>query len=164
MTESLWDVLQGRQLPTAQVPIPRDPAAHAAAEGEVEAATRELQVARSRGVEDMAPYVAAVEAAQQALDSQVAIVFTARCIPPGEWEELAAAHPPTAEQRKQGWQWNVSTFRAALLEVAVEPAMSEHQWHAVAETGKVGLGELDLLFGTVVQLNNRQPQVNTGKG
>lgn len=164
MTESLWDVLQGRTLPTQDVPIPRDPAAHAAAEQAVEVATRELQLAHSRGVEDLAPYAAAVDAAQQVLDGQPAIVFTARCIPPGEWEELAAAHPPTTEQRKQGWQWNVATFRAALLEVAVEPKLSEHQWHAVAETGKVGLGELDLLFATVVNLNQRQPQVSTGKG
>jgi hypothetical protein len=164
VSENVWDLLQGRQLPTQDVPIPRDPAAHAAAERAVEVATRALQLAHSRGVADLAPLAADVEAAQKVLDDQPAIVFTARCIPPGEWEELAAAHPPTAEQRKQGWQWNVTTFRAALLEAAVEPKMSEHQWHAVAETGRVGLGELDMLFATVVNLNTRQPQVNTGKG
>lgn len=166
MTESLWDVLQGRTLPTQDVPIPRDPTAHAAAERAVEVATRNLQVAHSSGAvgDELAPYVAAVEAARQALDGLPAIVFTARCIPPKDWEELAAAHPPSPEERKDGWQWHVESFRPALLEVAVTPRLSAQQWQAVAETGKVGLGELNLLFGSVVQLNSREPQVSTGKG
>lgn len=162
--DDVWGLLQDRQLPTVQVAIPRDPAGHAAAQQRVESATRALQVAHERGAPDLGSFTAAVEAAAADLDGQPVIVFTARCVPPDDWERLVARHPPTEEQRKQGWPWNVSTFRAALLEVALEPTLSEHQWHAVAETGKVGVGELDLLFATVVNLNSRQPQVSTGKG
>lgn len=166
---TLRDRLRARQLPTAEARISADPVAYRAAEQYLEACTRTLQLVQVRGDVDLAPYRRAVEQAQAALDAQPVEVFTLKCLAPAEWEALVDVHPPTDEQRKQGWSWNVATFRPALLAECVaapegEKALTEMDWRQLAEEGQLAAGELDLLFATAVQLNARQPDVSVGKG
>ncbi|MGD9989308.1 hypothetical protein [Pseudonocardia sp.] len=162
----LWEQLQGRRQPTSTVRLPREPGPYAAAEDAWEEAARALQAAHAGGQPpaEIAALQAAVDAAAEVLAEQPMLEFTVTAIPATDWEDLVAAHPPTAEQAKKGWVWNVSTFRPAVLSIALEPTLSEHQWHAVAESGQVGLGEIDTLFGEVVKLSNRSPRVAVGKG
>jgi len=166
---SLRDLFQDRQLPRETVALPTDPAGWADAERRVEAAVRVLQAAASRMVPDLGPYQAAVDEAQAALAAQPTFEVELKCLPPTVWDELVEEHPPTDEQRRQGWQWNVPTFRPALLAACVvvaegERGMSEAEWAALADAGRATYGELDLLFATAVNVNARQPQVSTGKG
>ncbi|TAK32329.1 MAG: hypothetical protein EPO40_03100 [Myxococcaceae bacterium] len=169
MTGTLRDRLRARQLPTAVVRLPADPAGYAAAEQYFDAATRALQLAQARQVPDLGPYEQAVKDATAAVEGQAVEVFTLRCLAPADWEALITEHPASDEQRKQGWQWDVVEFRPALLAEAVvapegEKALSESDWRFLAEQGQLTVGELDLLFATAVNLQTRQPQVSVGKG
>lgn len=166
---SLREQLRARQLPTAVVSIPADPVGHAAAEREVEAATRALQLVQVRGDADVDAHRARVDAAEAALDTSPVVTFTMRCLPVTDWEALVEAHPASDEQRKAGWQWDPAAFRPALLAAAVvvpdgEQGLTVRDWQLLADEGQVAVGEMDLLFGTAVQLNTRSPQVSTGKG
>lgn len=166
---TLLDRLRARKLPEQQVALPSDPVAYAAAERQVE--IEERMVLRAKGDDRLDPetVAAALAAARAALAAQPIEVFTVRCLPANEWEMLVAEHPPTAEQRSQGWQWDVETFRPALLAATVSTAEGENDldvldWQQLARDGNIAIGELDLLFVAAVQLNTRQPQVSTGKG
>lgn len=162
----LWEQFQGRRQPTTTVQLPVDPVSFAEAEDAVERATRALQDAQLRGApdEDLAQLRSALEAAEGELAGQASIVFTVKPVTAVDWDDLVAAHPPTDDQRKQGWGWNTPNFRAALLSIALDPTLSEHQWHAIAESGQIGRGELDALFAAVVQLSSRAPHITVGKG
>lgn len=159
-TPDLWARLQDRAQPTVVVAIPQDPAGYQAAQERVEEARRAQRDALARGVLESD----VVETAEEALATQPVIEFTIRALTAGEWDALVAQHPPTPEQRKQGWQWDTGTFRPALLAEAVTPAMSEHHWHVVTEQGQLGMGELDLLFAEAINLSNRALRVAVGKG
>lgn len=166
---SLTDWLEARRLPEGEVALPTDPAAWAAAERQVEIDTRTLQAAQARDVQDLTLYRERVASAQAALDAVATRTIRLRCLPPAEWEQLVADCPPTAEQRKDGWQWDVEDFRPLVLARCViapdgEQAPTELDWRQVAARGRLAVGELDLLFVTAVQLNTRAPQVATGKG
>jgi hypothetical protein len=159
-----WDELQNRKpQPTATVPLPLDPTAYQAAEDELEDARRALLDAQRRG-DVLEPFQSRVEAAEKALDEQPCTVFTVHAIPPKRWDELSAQHQPTAEQRQQGWQWNIPTFRPALLAEAAEPKFEPERWVVLAATGKIAPGELDTLFAQAVRASNRIPRVDVGKG
>lgn len=169
MTSSLWDRLQARRLPEEPVAIPVDPVAHRAAERQVEVDTRTLQLALAQGVDDLTIFRERLAAAQAALDALPVETFQLRCLPPEQWEELISEHPPTEAQRKQGWQWDTETFRPALLAASVmvpegEKGLTELDWRQLAAHGLLAAGELELIYGTAVALNSRQPQVSTGKG
>lgn len=166
---SLRERFQNRQLPTATVALPVDPSGYAAAERRCEAAVRALQVAQARGVEDLTPFRREVDEADRALAEQPTFTVTLRSLSPHEWDELVEEFPPTDEQRKQGMQWNIPEFRPALLAACVvvpdgERALSEHEWAALAHSGQIAVGELDLLFITAVNLCVSPPRVSTGKG
>lgn len=92
-----------------------------------------------------------------------------RAIPADVWEALAAAHPPTAEEAEQGADWNISTFRPALLALSVvtpegEEPLTESDWGQLATSGAMAAGELTLLFNVAVALNDRSPLASVGKG
>lgn len=166
MTESLWEQLEGRRQGTKVVRLPRDPATYEAAETEYEDAARALAEAQARGQhpDQLGDLQARADETAQAVADQPMLEFTVSAIPADDWEDLVAEHPPTADQAKKGWGWNTSTFRPAVLAVALSPTLSEHQWHAVSQSGQIGLGEVDLLFSEVVNLSNRTPRVAVGKG
>ncbi|MDN5853521.1 MAG: hypothetical protein L0K86_11880 [Actinomycetia bacterium] len=164
----LADTFEGRRLPTATVLLPTDPAGWAAAEQRCETAVRGLQVAQARQL-DLHTFRDEIAAADTALAAQPTFEVTLRCLPATAWDDLVEEHPPTGEQRKQGHQWDTTTFRPALLAACVvagegEQPMTARQWAALADSGQIAVGELDLLFVTAVNLNARQPQVSTGKG
>lgn len=168
-TVGLRDQLRSRILPTSRVPLPAEPAAYAAAEDAVQAADRALQDAQARGLLDTADQVGALDAARAALAGQRALLFELRCLAPKKWDDLVDAHPPTEAQRELGWQWNVETFRPALLAATVVPESGEQPldvrgWVEVAEEGQLTSGELDLLFGSAVALNKKAPRLDLGKG
>jgi hypothetical protein len=169
VTDGLRSWLRARQLPTAEVPIPVDPVAHAAAERAVEVDRRTLQLAQAQEVDDLSIFRERLQAAQQHLDGLAVMVIRLRCLPPEDWEALVDVHPPTDEQRAAGWQWNVSTFRPALLAASViadddDRPLTEADWLAVAAEGQMRAGELDRVFAAAVNLNARAPEVSTGKG
>lgn len=94
-----------------------------------------------------------------------------RALPPVRWDELVAAHPPTAEQEARGDMWNAVTFRPALLAASVltppeekDDALTEADWAEAADQGWMNIGELVLLFDTALELNDRSPLVSVGKG
>lgn len=165
----LLDRLRARKLAQEEVVLPADPVGYAAAERAVEVAQRELLQGQAAGRTDLGLEIAALAEARAVLAGQAVEVFTVRCLAAERYEELVEDHPPTAQQRTQGWLWNVDSFRPALLAAAVstaegEPDLAELDWRQLARDGNLAAGELDLLFYTAVQLNTRQPQVSTGKG
>lgn len=165
----LLDRLRARKLAQEEVVLPADPVGYASAERAVERAERAVLQGQAAGRTDLGPEIAALADARAVLTDQPVEVFTVRCLAAERYEELVEDHPPTDPQRKQGWLWNVDSFRPALLAAAVstaegEPDLAELDWRQLARDGNLAVGELDLLFYTAVQLNTRQPQVSTGKG
>lgn len=95
--------------------------------------------------------------------------FELHAIPPGEWEALVALHPPTEAQSARGDQWDISTFRPALLAASVVPptgedGLTEADWADAAVQGWLTIGELNVLLGVAISLNDRSPLVSVGKG
>lgn len=157
--------------PTATVGLPQDPAGYAEAEAALERADATVRAARAAGLEDLDDVEQALAAARAELAELPVEVFELRCLTPRAWDDLVNDHPPTDEQRRQGWAWNVDSFRPALLAETVitpdedqeEPLTARH-WVEVAEEGELTPGELELLFATAVGLNQRQPRLDLGKG
>jgi hypothetical protein len=165
---SLLDRLRARELPSVTVGIPVDAVAYARLDGELAQATWRLEDARGRVGGDVAVLRAEQAAAQAALDACPVEAVVLRALPPAEWEALVDAHPPTEEQMNGGAQWNVATFRPALLAVSVvvdsdDDAMTESDWAALAKEGALAAGELGALFHAAVTLNLRGPSASVGK-
>ena len=96
-------------------------------------------------------------------------LFELRALPPDEWEILVDEHPPTEEQRARGDSWNVLTFRPALLAACVltpdgEEPLTAEDWAELAAGRGMAAGELNLLYGTALDLNDRTPRDDVGKG
>lgn len=78
-------------------------------------------------------------------------------------------HPPTEGQLEQGAEWNIATFRPALLGVAVctpdgEEPLTAQDWAELTASGAMTIGELNALFSVAVSLNDRAPMMTVGKG
>lgn len=133
-----WERLLTRQLPTRRVLLPLDPAGYQAA-----------------------------AAAGQPLDGLPVLAFEVSALPPAVWEDLVDQHPPTADQVSRGWAWDPATLRGPALALAVtldgDDPLTADQWDGHIKAGRLSSGELDALFGTVVELNARAPQVSMGK-
>lgn len=96
-------------------------------------------------------------------------VVTVRALPADVWDLLVRDHPPTAEQAADGWQWNIATFRPALLAACVvSPAdegepLTEAEWAALLL--RFPVGDRDRLYGTAFEVNdNRWPGADLPKG
>lgn len=165
----LGDRLRARKPPTETVRLPHDPAAYAQAERDLESETWALEDARARGVVDLSRYQDRVDTAQARLDECECERVTLQALPPAEWEALVEFHPATEEQQAKGGQWNIATFRPALLAACVVPAdgeepLSETDWELLSKDGALSLGELNRLYNTAVDLNIRAPSSAVGKG
>jgi|SRR5690606_586446 len=166
---SLRERLLGRRVPPTPVALRTDFSPEAdAAYDEHEAALRALDDAQTRGV-DLDAARARVERAWAALDPfQVELLLTP--LPPAVYDELIGDHPPTDEQRAQGYQWNPDTFGPALLAACVgrelppEERMSEDDWREFARSGAAGHGEYVVLVNTALAVNDRTVSVHVGKG
>jgi hypothetical protein len=166
---TLRDRLRERKPPTATVRIPVDPGEHLRAEQELGEAEWQLEQARSRGSADVAELRARAAAARAVFDALDYEQVTLRALPPAEWEGLVDLHPPTEEQRQTGLQWNLQTFRSALLAAVVvtpdgEEPRTEAAWDVLTKEGSLTTGELNMLVDAAVSLNLRMPQVSVGKG
>lgn len=96
-------------------------------------------------------------------------VIEMRALRASEWEALVLLHPPTEGQLAQGADWNIATFRPALLGVAVvtpdgEEPLTAQDWAELTASGAMTIGELNLLFDVAVALNDRSPMMTVGKG
>lgn len=159
--------LRARRLPPTPVTIRTDFGDAAdAAFSEVAAASQALLDAHQSGV----PAQAAQQRLDAAQEARAEFVETLQVhpIPPGEYEELIAAHPPTKEQRADGAGWNHTTFAPALLAACVdrgtEDQMSAEDWAADIKAGVYASGEVGTLFQTCLNVNDRSPDVQVGKG
>lgn len=96
-------------------------------------------------------------------------VFELRALSADEWEVLVAEHPPTEAQATRGASWDVTTFRPALLAACVltpdgEEPLTAEDWTDLASSGAMAAGEVNLLYGTALELNDRSPLASVGKG
>lgn len=163
---SLVERLHGRVLPTETVPLPANPDEYARLDRDLAAATWALEQARDRGSADVAALRAAVDAAQAALHAQPVVEVTVRALPPAVWEALVDECPPTEDERGRNLEWNVATFRPALLSASVVLADGEEppDWELLAKEGQLTVGELNSLFTVAINLNYRGPARAVGKG
>jgi hypothetical protein len=92
-----------------------------------------------------------------------------RALPGDEWDDLVKLHPPTEEQAARGDEWNIATFRPALLAACVTSPDDEAQPLDAAEWARLltvlSVGERDQLYAAAYDLNaNRWPDADLGKG
>ena len=70
------------------------------------------------------------------------------------YDDLAAAHPPTAKQKADGAVWNTDTFPPALIAAAsLEPVISVEDAVKIWESPDWSRGELFDLFDQLLRLN-----------
>lgn len=161
---SLEDAFASRKLPTQVVRLPVDADEYQRIARELAAAEWTLDEARSRGAVDTAAQRADVERLRAELDAAPAVEVKLTAIPPAEWEGLVAAHPPTPAELARGAQWDVPTFRPALLAVSVVTDGPVPDWERLAKEGRMTAGELQALFDSAVMLNVRGLSAAVGKG
>ncbi|TKG58899.1 hypothetical protein [Prauserella endophytica] len=141
------DTQQKEALANAHMSLVLAKAAHAEGSDELREAERKYEEAKQQ-----------VEACYEPL--------TLVALPPEDYEALIAAHPPTAEQKKQDPEvtWNEDTFRPALLSVTVEGDVTEQDWAEMYKTGQINIGEFRELVYACLLVNNRATDPLLGKG
>lgn len=159
--------LRARRLPSTPVTVRTDFGEAAdAAFAEVGAARQRVLDARAAGL-PVGEAQAVLEQAETATEPFVE-VLQVHPIPPREYDDLLTAHPPSAEQQKQGHIWNLATFGPALLAACVDRGtddqLSEAEWVEDIDAGVYAPGELTRLLQTCIDVNDRAPDVQVGKG
>lgn len=70
-----------------------------------------------------------------------------RALDPKAFDDLIAAHAPTAKEERKGYQWNKDTFPPALISaVAVTPQLSYEQADELLKAKNWSPGEVHALF------------------
>ena len=70
-----------------------------------------------------------------------------------EYDDLVAAHPPTAKQKKDGSSFNIDTFAPALLaRCLVQPAVSEEEAEQLYGSPSWSAGEMGGLYVSCMRL------------
>jgi hypothetical protein len=93
-----------------------------------------------------------------------------RALPGDVWDDLVRLHPPTPEQAGRGDEWNLVTFRPALLAACVSSPDDAQAPLTVEEWSRLllvlSVGERDQLYVAAYELNaNRWPDFEAlGKG
>lgn len=179
----LRERLNARQLPQVTVPLRMDfgPDSDAALK-EFTTADAALADAKLRNLPDLAGLERRVKSAREALRPFYDRLLV-RALPSDEMDALVAAHPPSEEQRAKAKEkggdaaWNPDTFAPALLAACVapedpdrpgrpdrdDPGVSEAEW-ATLMKGPVSAGELRYLINTALDINDRSPDPDLGKG
>lgn len=164
---TLRDDLLGRARAVASVFLPVDRSEYDRAAEAVEQAIRTLERA-ARVSPDVAAERAALAEAEAALAAVRVREITVRAMRPPDWDDLIEAHPPTDEQRAEGWRWAGTFWPPALAASVVAPEgeepLTEEDWEVLRTGGQLASGELARLYTAIVTLNERAPQVSTGKG
>lgn len=162
----LKDRFAQRQRPQETFPLRMDFGPESvAAEREFEAAAAELASARERGLPDVGALTRRVESARAARE-QFYEFLTVAALPPDEFDDLIAAHPPTDEQRAKDQRavWNHTTLVPALLAASIDSDMTADDWAEVTSKGPVATGEVGALFNAAMRVNDRTPDPTVGKG
>jgi hypothetical protein len=75
-------------------------------------------------------------------------------LPPDQFEQLKAAHPPTSEDLKndEGAEWNRDSLRPVLLSACAEGGLSADEWRALLED-RFSKGERAEIFTTALAIN-----------
>lgn len=83
-----------------------------------------------------------------------------RALPPLEYEQLVAAHPPTGHRAT----YDKATFVPALLAATVvdDDPLTEDEWAAVVANGPLSAGEVDELVDAARRVNDRRPDPRLG--
>jgi hypothetical protein len=112
-------------------------------------------------------------------DPDAWVTLALRAIPPKLGEDLIDAHPPTAREREADplAQWSRASYVPALLAAcSVDPDLDEAFWWMLwaneradgepddVDGTRIATGEVWAMFTTCQQLNDRSPEVRTGKG
>ena len=162
----LKDRFASRQRPQETFPLRMDFGPESeTAEQEFSAASAELADARTRGLPDLGALTRRVELARAKREAFYEFL-TVQALPPDEFDDLIAAHPPTEEQRKKDQRsvWNHTTFVPALLAASIDSDMTAQDWAEVTSKGPVATGEVGALFQAAMQVNDRTPDPTVGKG
>lgn len=159
---TLDEQFSGRKLPTHPVQLPADPDEFGRITRALADARWALEEARTRNAIDTVAERAEVARLETELADARVIEFTLTAIPPDEWEDLVAAHPPTPDNLAAGHQWDGDTFRPALLALSVVGGSPD--WAKLTKTGLITAGELASIFEAAVMLNVRGLSASVGKG
>lgn len=155
MTSPVDDFLDGYRLPVEEVPVCGRPDLifeHAKAESEMarHAATFALSGPPTELVERLAALEAEIE--------QSVTVVRLQGLGNGAWLDLRAQHPPTREQKDNGFGVNPDTFEAAaLVACAVEPTYEDDQAHRMRRT--LAPGEWGALTDAIYRLHEGRSNV-----
>lgn len=173
----LKDRFAARRLPRVTVPLRMDfsPESDTALR-EFTTAEAALSDAKLRNVPDLTGLERRVERARAAL-APFYERLVVRALTPDEMDALVAEHPPTEEQKAKAKErggeasWNPTTFAPALLGACVsteddpdKPAMSVEDWAGIVSSGPVSGGEIRYLISTALDINDRSPDPDLGKG
>lgn len=159
--------LLGRRLPPTTVRIRVDFSTESdSIRAELESAQRAL--AEAVTAEEVASARQRVDTCQARWDA-CHEVLTVNPLAPHAYDELISAHPPTDEQRDHGFEWNPDTFVPALLAACIgqdaDDPMTEQDWAEWISTPQAAAsGEVALLVHTCIQVNDRSPDIQVGKG
>lgn len=98
-----------------------------------------------------AELVDALEALEREAD-ETATAFTFRALSALGWADLIAKHPPSAEQAKEGYDFDPETFPAAAVAASsLEPRLSVDQVERIR--GTVQFSEWQKLWGATLEAN-----------
>jgi hypothetical protein len=87
--------------------------------------------------------------------TEIAVLMKYRALPSKKYDEMIEAHPPTAEQKKQGQIYNIDTFAPALISaVSYEPLLSVEEAAEIYNSPDWSGGELTTLFIKAMQVCN----------
>lgn len=161
MSPTQKERLLGRKLPTTWVSVRVEFTADAdLADRALADAQQVLVVALAGGdPERITRARDTVEQAQRRYDPY-AEKLEVRALPPAEYEELLAAHPPDNDTGRFS-----PTFIPALLALCVVSELDEADWLLLSGKGdQFASGEIVTLFSTCLAVNDRSPGVHVSKG
>lgn len=89
-----------------------------------------------------------------------------RALSAADMEELISEHPPTPVQQAADPRvtFNRVTFYPALLAACVDTDETVEDWADIISSGEMALGEVNALINVAMELNDRSPTVDLGKG
>lgn len=86
---------------------------------------------------------------------EVALQIKYRALNSKEYDDLLAAHPPSAKEKREGANYNVDTFTSALIAaVSVEPALTYEQAAELYHSNDWASGEISSLFINALRVCN----------
>ena len=86
---------------------------------------------------------------------EVALQIKYKALSSKVYDDLLAAHPPSAKEKHEGANYNVDTFTAALIAaVSVEPALDYEQASELFHSSDWASGEISSLFINALRVCN----------